>query len=76
MLLPSRLYEVVPVVIKALTYDEPRGYNSVGSHIRDAACYVFWAFARAYDPDVLEPFVEDIGAALLVVTCFDREVLI
>lgn len=74
LLLPSRLYEVVPLVIKALTYDEPRGYNSVGSHIRDAACYVFWAFARAYDPDILEPYVTDIAAALLVVTCFDREI--
>lgn len=74
LLLPGRLYEVVPLVIKALTFDEPRGYNSVGSHIRDAACYVFWAFARAYDPDVLEPFVEDIARALVVVTCFDREI--
>ena len=76
LLLPGRLYEVVPLVVKALTYDEPRGYYSVGSHIRDAACYVFWAFARAYDPDVLEPFVKDIARALLVVTCFDREVMV
>lgn len=73
-MLPSRLPEVVPRVVKALTYDEPRGYSSVGSHIRDAACYVCWAFARAYDKDVIKPFVNEIATALLVVTCFDREV--
>lgn len=74
-MLPSRLPEVVPKVVKALTYDEPRGYSSVGSHIRDAACYVCWAFARAYDTDVIKPFVNEISNALLIVTCFDREVL-
>jgi hypothetical protein len=76
LLLPQRLGEVVPVVLKALVYDEPRGYASVGAHIRDAACYVCWAFARAYDTTVLQPFVKDIAGALLVVTVFDREVSI
>lgn len=74
LLLPQRLVEVVPVVLKALVYDELRGYASVGDHIRDAACYVCWAFARAYDATVLQPFVRDIAAALAVVTVFDREV--
>ncbi|KAK4882052.1 hypothetical protein RN001_005371 [Aquatica leii] len=74
LLLPQRLPEVVPVILKALVYDEPRGYSSVGSHIRDAACYVCWSFARAYEKDILQPFVNEIAAALLVVTCFDREI--
>ncbi|XP_017771538.1 PREDICTED: tubulin-specific chaperone D [Nicrophorus vespilloides] len=74
LLLPQRLPEVVPVVLKALIYDEPRGYASVGSHIRDSACYVCWAFARAYEIDDLKPFVNDIASQLLVVTCFDREI--
>lgn len=74
MLVPNRLPEVVPVVVQALTYDVPRGYNSVGSLVRDAACYVAWAFARAYDPQVLQPYVKDIANALLVAACFDREV--
>ncbi|XP_045480328.1 tubulin-specific chaperone D [Harmonia axyridis] len=74
LLLPQRLPEVVPVVLKALTYDEPRGYSSVGSHIRDAACYVCWSFARAYDTEVLKPYVTDIASTLLIVTCFDREI--
>ncbi|XP_044761611.1 tubulin-specific chaperone D [Coccinella septempunctata] len=74
LLLPQRLPEVVPVVIKALVYDEPRGYSSVGSHIRDAACYVCWSFARAYDTDVLKPYVNQIACTLIIVTCFDREI--
>ncbi|XP_057310361.1 tubulin-specific chaperone D-like [Hydractinia symbiolongicarpus] len=74
LLLPSRLPEVVPIVLKALTYDERRGSYSVGSHVRDAACYVCWSFARAYDPHQIKPFVLDIARALLLVTIFDREI--
>ncbi|XP_018565799.1 tubulin-specific chaperone D [Anoplophora glabripennis] len=74
LLLPERLPQVVPVVLKALVYDEPRGYSSVGSHIRDAACYVCWSFARAYETHILAPHVEDIASTLLVVTCFDKEI--
>ncbi|XP_030759284.1 tubulin-specific chaperone D [Sitophilus oryzae] len=73
-LLPERLPQVVPLILKALVYDEPRGYSSVGSHIRDAACYVCWSFARAYEPKDLAPFVQDIASTLLVVTCFDKEI--
>ncbi|XP_060524658.1 tubulin-specific chaperone D [Cylas formicarius] len=73
-LLPERLPQVVPLILKALVYDEPKGYASVGSHIRDAACYVCWAFARAYEPRDLAPYVQDIASTLLVVTCFDKEI--
>ncbi|CAG9860286.1 unnamed protein product [Phyllotreta striolata] len=74
LLLPDRLPQVVPVVLKALVYDEPKGYSSVGSHIRDAACYVCWSFSRAYEGNVLTPHVKDIAGALLIVTCFDKEI--
>uniref|UniRef100_A0AAR2JRZ7 Tubulin-specific chaperone D n=1 Tax=Pygocentrus nattereri TaxID=42514 RepID=A0AAR2JRZ7_PYGNA len=60
LLLPSRLSDVVPVILKALTYDEKRGACSLGSNVRDAACYVCWAFARAYDPSELKPYVNQI----------------
>jgi hypothetical protein len=53
LLLPKRLSEVVPRIQQAMQYDVRRGQHSVGSHVRDAACYVCWAFARAYDPAVL-----------------------
>lgn len=52
---------VVPVVLKALTYDEKKGYFSIGAHVRDAACYVCWAFARAYNPEDIVPYVNQIS---------------
>jgi hypothetical protein len=39
--------KVVPLTLQALMYDQRTGTHSVGSHVRDAACYVVWAFARA-----------------------------
>ncbi|MBN3310433.1 TBCD protein, partial [Amia calva] len=74
LLLPSRLTDVVPVILRALTYDEKRGACSVGSNVRDAACYVCWAFARAYEPEELLPFVSKIACALVIAAVFDRDV--
>ena len=45
-----------------------------GSHVRDAACYVCWAFARAYDPEVVKLHVKKIANALVIATVFDREI--
>ncbi len=36
---------VVKVVLRALSYDVLKGSCSVGAHVRDAACYVFWSAA-------------------------------
>ncbi|NXU08025.1 TBCD protein, partial [Pardalotus punctatus] len=74
LLLPSRISDVVPVMLKALTYDEKRGACSVGSNVRDAACYVCWAFARAYEPVELIPFISHISSALVIAAVFDRDV--
>lgn len=74
LLLPERLPTVIPVMKKALVYDEIRGNFSVGSHVRDAACYVLWAFARAFEPHVVEPYVHDIATSLIIVMLFDREI--
>uniref|UniRef100_UPI00398F11B9 tubulin-specific chaperone D n=1 Tax=Pristiophorus japonicus TaxID=55135 RepID=UPI00398F11B9 len=74
LLLPSRLPDVVPVILKALTFDEKRGACSVGSNVRDAACYVCWAFARAYDPQEMKPFVNQIASSLVITAVFDRNV--
>lgn len=49
-------------------------YCSVGAHVRDAAAYVCWAFARAYTAaDMLES-IAVLAPALLVTACYDREV--
>ncbi|KAI4896653.1 hypothetical protein NFI96_000777, partial [Prochilodus magdalenae] len=70
----STYVAVVPVILKALTYDEKRGACSLGSNVRDAACYVCWAFARAYDPSELKPYVNQIASALVITAIFDRNV--
>jgi hypothetical protein len=74
LLLPVRLPDAVPNVASALAYDVRRGPHSVGAHVRDAASYVCWAFARAYAPEILAPHADALAPSLLIAACFDREV--
>ena len=74
LLLPQQLSVVVPIVAKALIYDKKIGNYSLGRNVRDAACYVCWSLARAFEPHIIKPYVNEIASALLIVTVFDREV--
>eukprot|EP00898_Chlorokybus_atmophyticus_P007558 jgi/Chlat1/7803/Chrsp66S07259 len=74
LLLPARLPQVVPLVIQSLSYEIRRGPHSIGAHVRDAAAYVCWAFARAYSPEVMKPHVHTLAPALLTLAMYDREV--
>ncbi|GMP61853.1 hypothetical protein CsSME_00024154 [Camellia sinensis var. sinensis] len=74
LLLPISFPKVVPVVVKALQYDIRRGPHSVGSHVRDAAAYVCWAFGRAYYHTDMKSVLEQLAPHLLTVACYDREV--
>ena len=74
LLLPERIGDVIPIVVHAIGYDVRRGQHSVGTHVRDAACYTCWAFARAYEPSVLRPHVRMLSVALVLTSLFDREV--
>lgn len=74
LLMPEQLGLVVPVVARAIHFDVLRGQHSVGIHVRDAACYVCWAFARAYSPLIMQPFVKDLSRAMLLTALFDREI--
>ena len=47
---------------------------SVGAHVRDAAAYVLWAFARAYTPGALGDAASHLAPALITLACYDREV--
>ncbi|KAL6732232.1 hypothetical protein Aduo_003014 [Ancylostoma duodenale] len=73
-LLPEALDRAFPIIQQALFYEEPMGRHALGSNVRDAACYVLWAFARAYDPDELKPFVDSVATSLMCAALFDREV--
>lgn len=48
--------------------------RSVGAHVRDAAAYVCWSLARAYDPANAAPAFTLLAPALLATACYDREV--
>ena len=74
LLLPGRLSAVLPFTVRALLFDVRASTHSVGSHVRDAACYVIWAFARAYEPTVLKPFAGELATGLLLLAVYDREV--
>jgi hypothetical protein len=60
--------------MKALHYDVRRGSHSIGAHVRDAAAYVCWAFARAYTPMLMKDHFQMLAPALLTIVCYDREV--
>lgn len=76
LILPEKLNELVPLVSKALLYEELRGNYTSGKIVRDAACYICWSFARAFEPTVIRPFVESIATTLITVAVFDKEVII
>uniref|UniRef100_A0A7S3QWP0 Tubulin-specific chaperone D n=1 Tax=Dunaliella tertiolecta TaxID=3047 RepID=A0A7S3QWP0_DUNTE len=74
LLLPHCLDSLVPIIQEALLYDIRRGPHSIGAHVRDAAAYVCWAFARAYEPHLLAGHVDQFASTLLTVACYDREI--
>jgi hypothetical protein len=51
-----------------------RRQTSIGAHVRDAACYTYWAIARAYSPQILKPFVSALSQSVVTAFLFDREV--
>ncbi|KHJ87051.1 HEAT repeat protein, partial [Oesophagostomum dentatum] len=73
-LLPEALERAFPIVQQALFYEEPMGRHALGSNVRDAACYVLWAFARAYEPEQLKCYTDSVATNLMCAAGFDREV--
>ena len=74
LLLPGRLSAAMPWTLRALHFDVRSAAHSVGAHVRDAACYVVWAFARAYEAEVMRPFARALAEGLLLLAVYDREV--
>ncbi|KAJ1826015.1 hypothetical protein LPJ56_002398, partial [Coemansia sp. RSA 2599] len=76
LLMPRSLRSFVPWVVRGLTYEIQRGDYSVGSNVRDAACYVMWSFARMPNPESRRVFGEmslQMSTTLISVAVFDRE---
>lgn len=72
--MPERLEEIIPKLKTALLYDINRGTHSIGAHVRDAACFVVWSFARSFFRDIMKPHVEFLSTNLCILFLFDREV--
>jgi hypothetical protein len=74
LVLPQMLPEVAPRLWQALVFDSSRRQQGGGASVRDAACYVCWAVARAYPPTALQNFLVQLRRSLLRTTLFDREI--
>lgn len=74
LLLPTRLAQTIPWVLRALRFEQRRGQHSIGANVRDASCYILWSFARAYEPTLLQPHSIRLAQGLLVAAICDREI--
>ncbi|WFD25928.1 hypothetical protein MNAN1_000901 [Malassezia nana] len=63
-------------VLTGLALDLRRATGSTGASVRDAACYVLWAFARTRDPAPLAPLAAPVAQHLLLTVTMDRDVCI
>jgi hypothetical protein len=74
MILPDKIGELISYLEKALIFEVNKGTFCSGSIVRDSACYVVWALARAYSRDVMKPYVERLAKSLILTILFDKEV--
>jgi hypothetical protein len=47
-----------------LLFEVNQGNYTSGHNVRDAASFLAWAFARSYDPEILQPYVMDLATSL------------
>ena len=73
LLLPLNLSRVIHILKKGLIFEVSQGTYTTGSNVRDAACYVAWAFSRAFEPEIMQPFVTDLASSLLLCALYDKE---
>lgn len=70
----SSIWQWRGVRLQALVFEERQGRHALGANVRDAACYISWALARAFRPSDLAPYVSRIATSLVCVALFDREI--
>ncbi|MFH4980155.1 hypothetical protein AB6A40_006864 [Gnathostoma spinigerum] len=73
-LLPECLSDVVNIICEALVFEERQGRHAQGANVRDAACYICWALARAFHPSDMKPHIAKLASALICTSLFDREI--
>ncbi|KAG5439556.1 hypothetical protein PCANB_002132 [Pneumocystis canis] len=73
LLLPYRLKEILPIILKALVFEQRRGTQYLGNNVRDAACYIAWSIFRRYSIDDVTHLFPLLTESLLTVALFDKE---
>ncbi|WFD19060.1 hypothetical protein MCAP1_001275 [Malassezia caprae] len=73
---PAQYPRLLYWVLTGLALDLRRATGSTGSSVRDAACYVLWALARARDPAILAPYAVPVAQHLVLTATTDRDVCI
>ena len=72
-ILPKRLPHVMDIVCKALEFDDIVRATAV--NVRDASCYICWAFARGFGKDTLDlDLLKTVAFKLVTTALFDRSV--
>ena len=61
-------------ISQALYFDLRKGAHSIGSNVRDAACYALWALARSQNHSALIPHANNLAQRLATVALYDREI--
>eukprot|EP01041_Mallomonas_annulata_P000096 gene96-134_t len=74
LLLPQRLGSVMPLLARAILFDVMRDHNSVGAHVRDAACNTCITLAKSISCVELTPYADELFRSLLLTSLYDREV--
>lgn len=69
---PALLPRVIPVLQRAILFEDVQGNYATGSIVRDAACYICWALARSFEVAVMRPFVSQFAVAVLLCALFDK----
>jgi hypothetical protein len=72
----SHLERIVKhALIPSLEFDRLKGMSSIGTHVRDAACFLAWSMSRAsWSRNHLPEFAPWIAIKITMVTLFDREI--
>ena len=73
LVIPALLPRVIPILKRALIFEVVKGNHASGNIVRDAGCYISWAFARGFDSEILTPYVKDLAGQLLLTALFDAQ---
>lgn len=73
----ERFYDIGSIVHKTLFLEKHSLTCSAGSNIRDASCFVCWSlFKKYHDSQIPDPVLTSLFKDLLLVCCFDSDLMV